>query len=301
MGRGVRRGGCAPFKGGLIRWRMGGDRCPAAGLSATWKRSSSRTSSLESDPAPGLLELTDGHSVVTPRPTPTSTPTPTFGQLQPLHESHEEPRGKPTQYDEQTPRHSACFRTTHAGRPATSHRRRRGPGRGRPRRGGRDVGRSEAPGSGHRSEALAGASHHGNPLLPPADAPPSGVGVKTGVPGLLAADHAGRSAAGATNAAATVHGSFSVFNGAETDDAPSSGASGLPSGGTSVAPSLPSTASSSAPNPVTQLTSNVGATVSTTTQQISAIVPAATPITGVVNNVASTVSGLTGTVASPNT
>lgn len=252
------------------------------------------------DPAPGLLELTDGHSVVTPRPTPTSTPTPTFGQLQPLHESHEEPEGSRRNMTNKP------LATVLAFAPRTPAGRQRAIAAV----GGLAAAAlvvvgvtsgGQAPGSGHRSEALAGASHHGNPLLPPADAPPSGVGVKTGVPGLLAADHAGRSAAGATNAAATVHGSFSVFNGAETDDAPSSGASGLPSGGTSVAPSLPSTASSSAPNPVTQLTSNVGATVSTTTQQISAIVPAATPITGVVNNVASTVSGLTGTVASPNT
>jgi hypothetical protein len=161
----------------------------------------------------------------------------------------------------------------------------------------------QAPGSGHGAEALSRAGQHGNPLLPPADGPPSGVGVKTGIPGLLAADH-GRSATGATssarNAATQVHGSFSVFNGAATDGASSSGASGLPSGGTSVAPSLPSTPATSAANPVTQLTGNVGTEVSTTTQQISAVVPAATPITGVVNNVAGTVSGLTGTLAAPN-
>ena len=78
----------------------------------------------------------------------------------------------------------------------------------------------QAPGSGHRSEALAGAAQRGNPTLPPADSPPSGVGVKTGVPGLLAADR-GRSARGATSAANAVpgvHGSFSVFNGAATND-----------------------------------------------------------------------------------
>jgi hypothetical protein len=154
----------------------------------------------------------------------------------------------------------------------------------------------QAPGSGHRSEALGRAGRHGKPTLPPADAPPSGLGVTTGVPGLLAADRA-RSTAGATNAASNVRGSFSVFNGAATDDTSSSGASGLPSGGTSVAPSLPSTPSTSALDPVTQLTSNVGAALSTTTQQIAEVLPTSAPITEVVNNVAGAVSGLTGTLS----
>jgi len=155
-------------------------------------------------------------------------------------------------------------------------------------------------GPGHRSEALARAAHRGNPMLPPADAPPSGIGVTTGVPGLLAAYDAHHGGTGGSSASA-VRGSFSIFNGAATGATSSSGAAGLPSGGTSVAPSLPSPSSTIATNPMTQLTSNVGGTLSTTAQQISEVLPAAMPINEVVNNVASTVGGLTGTLAAPNT
>ena len=151
-------------------------------------------------------------------------------------------------------------------------------------------GSPHAPGSAHSAQALAPAAHRGNPTLPPAD-----VAAVTGRCVEECAGCAGRATdarhdgSGAMNTAARVHGSFSIFDGAATGGTSPSGASGLPSGGTSVAPSLPSLPSTSAPNPVTQLTSNVGGTLSTTTQQINAILPSAMPITGVVNNVASTV------------
>jgi hypothetical protein len=243
----------------------------------------------------GQLGFVDGQSVLTP----------TFGQRQQLHQHHRSHEG-PGRKESRLEMTHKPLTTVLAFAPRTAAGRQRAIAA----IGGLAAvalvvvgvtsGSPQGPGSGQRSEALgAGAGHHGNPSLPPADAPPSRGGVTTGAPGLLAADRA-RSAGGATNAAGGVHGSFSIFNGAATGDA-SSGASGLPSGGTSVAPSLPSAPSTSAPNPLTQLTSNVGGTLSTTTQQISAVLPAAAPITGVVNNVAGAVSGLTGTLATPNT
>jgi hypothetical protein len=249
-----------------------------------------------SDAPGGQLELIDGQSVVSP----------TFGQRQQQHQ-HQHHRSRRGPEESRLDMTHKPLTTVLAFAPRTPAGRQRaiaavgGLAAAALVVVGVTSGGPQGPGSGQGSEALARAGHHGNPSLPPADGPPSRGGVKTGSPGLLAADERTRNAADATNSAAGVHGSFSVFNGAATGGASSSGASGLPSGGTSVAPSLPSTPLTSASNPVTQLTGNVGGTLSTTAQQISAVLPAASPITGVVNNVAGTVSGLTGTLTTPNT
>jgi hypothetical protein len=158
-------------------------------------------------------------------------------------------------------------------------------------------------GSGGNQQALAPSSERGGPKLPGVDAPPLSAGVRTGIPGhLAAADRLTRGASGHAGGATgnDVHGSFSVFNGAATGNTSRSGASSSPSGGTSVAPSLPSAPTTSASNAVTQLTSSTGDPLSTIAQQKNAISPGIVPSNSVVSNVGTTVSGLTGTLAAPN-
>ena len=260
---------------------MGGDRCPAAGLSTIWRRFPlGRVARSERAGEPARAHR---------RPV-RLTP---LGQRQQQHQRHRFHEGPRSRFD-MTHKPLA---TVLAFAPRTPAGRQRpsppsGARRGRPRRGRCDLGGPPGPGSDQDRASVRGpgpGGHQGNPRCRPLDGPPSRGGVKTGSPVCWrprAHANAVRRDQARSGGSRTVR---FVFNGRGRRRIVV-GASGLPSGGTSSShltlPCPPSTIRIQSGDTNYQQRRRYAFDNCPTNKRGFA---AASPITGVVNNVTGTV------------